>query len=93
MSCFFLCSIKELDALGFEFDAGAAEWHVMYKQLKALLAAEKEDRGLIDGQSDFLLNNWCSVQRISFRSGVLSADRKELLDVLEFDWTGADALS
>lgn len=35
----------------------------------------------------------CSVQRIANRSGVLSEPRKELLDSVEFDWTGADALS
>ncbi len=35
----------------------------------------------------------CSVQRIARRSGVLSDERVELLDSLDFDWTGADALS
>jgi hypothetical protein len=33
------------------------------------------------------------VQRIARRSGVLSEERIALLDSLDFDWTGADALS
>lgn len=43
--------------------------------------------------ADFLLINWCSVQRIMRRCGVLPADRLERLDGLGFDWTGADPLS
>lgn len=35
----------------------------------------------------------CCVQRIAQRSGVLSQERRALLDALGFDWTGADALS
>ena len=35
----------------------------------------------------------CSVQRIARRSGVLSTRHYELLSAVNFDWTGADALS
>jgi hypothetical protein len=37
--------------------------------------------------------NWCSIQRIAKRSHVLAEDRVALLESLEFDWSGADALS
>lgn len=47
----------------------------------------------LSGGSSFLLFNWCAVQRIARRSGVLSPDREELLNSLGFDWSGADALS
>jgi hypothetical protein len=43
--------------------------------------------------ADFLLLNWCAVQRIARRSGRLAPDREAMLTALGFDWTGADALS
>ena len=43
--------------------------------------------------ADFLLINWCSLQRIMRRSGVLLPDRDALLTGLGFDWSGADPLS
>lgn len=43
--------------------------------------------------ADFLLINWCSVQRIMRRCGVLPEERVAALDGLGFDWTGADPLS
>ncbi len=33
------------------------------------------------------------MQRIARRSGVLAEERVALLDGIDFDWTGADALS
>lgn len=64
--------------------------------LHALQMAQKEackNDALSDGGIDFLLNNWCSVQRVAKRSGMLCMDRIERLDALNFEWTGADALS
>lgn len=43
--------------------------------------------------ADFLLINWCSVQRIMRRCGVMPEERIAALDELGFDWTGADPLS
>ncbi len=43
--------------------------------------------------ADFLLINWCSVQRIMRRCNVLAPERIEMLDELGFDWSGADPLS
>jgi hypothetical protein len=43
--------------------------------------------------ADFLLLNWCAIQRIARRSRVLPGDREALLTGIGFDWTGADALS
>ena len=43
--------------------------------------------------SDFLLLNWCAIQRISRRSKVMAPDREAMLQGIGFDWTGADALS
>lgn len=43
--------------------------------------------------ADFLLINWCSVQRIMRRCNVLAPERIAMLDELGFDWSGADPLS
>lgn len=79
--------------LGFEFDADNAEWDFMYDRLRAAQDQVSNKNTLLDGGFDFLLNNWCSVQRISQRSGMLSDERIARLDAVDFDWTGADALS
>jgi hypothetical protein len=42
---------------------------------------------------ELLLANWCSVQRIARRSGVLSPERIAQLEAIGFDFDGADALS
>ena len=90
---FIFCSIQDLENLDFAFDEGSAEWQIMYKQLKTTMAADEIDPFLIAGNADFMLNNWCSVQRISNRAGVLSDEKIKMLDEIDFDWTGADALS
>ena len=85
--------MEVLQKLGFEFNAEEAEWTSMYCTLRLAKEQASSDFALSDGGSDFLLNNWCSVQRIAKRSGMLSKHRVEKLDELDFDWTGADALS
>jgi hypothetical protein len=83
-----------LAAAGFEFDAERAEWLRWFNQIAAFQA----ERGHcspdpLSAGSDFLLLNWCAVQRIARRSRRLADDRAALLDAIGFDWTGADALS
>lgn len=51
-------------------------------------SVENSSRG-----DELLLANWCSVQRIARRSGVLSEDRIAQLEAIGFDFDGADALS
>ena len=87
------CRQEALASLGFEFDADEAEWTFMYNRLKKAQLKASTENSILDGGFDFLLNNWCSVQRISQRSGMMSSARVDRLDLLEFDWTGADALS
>jgi hypothetical protein len=89
----FVSRAAQLENLGFILDADDAEWELMVACLKSAQAGVNRDNPLLDGGFDFLLNNWCSVQRISQRSGVLKAERISRLDALNFDWTGADALS
>ena len=91
--CCLLCRAAMLEGMGFILDADDAEWEFMVSRLELAQAGVNRDNPLLDGGFDFLLNNWCSVQRISQRSGVLSPQRVSRLDALNFDWTGADALS
>jgi hypothetical protein len=47
-----------------------------------------------DGGGETLyLANWCSVQRVARRCGVLAGSRERMLLGLEFDFSGADPLS
>jgi len=47
-----------------------------------------------DGGGETLyLANWCSVQRVAWRCGVLAGSRERMLLGLEFDFSGADPLS
>jgi len=84
----------QLTELGFEFDSERAEWLRWFNQLGAFKAAEGHCNPMpLAAGSDFLLLNWCAVQRIGKRSRVMPHDREEMLDNLGFDWSGADALS
>ncbi|GAB4821396.1 hypothetical protein N2152v2_008442 [Parachlorella kessleri] len=83
-----------LQELGFEFDDEKSEWLRWFNELRSF----QEQHGHatpapLAGGSDFLLINWCSVQRIAKRSRRLAEDRIGLLDGIAFDWSGADALS
>ena len=49
--------------------------------------------GAIAAGEELVLANWCSVQRIARRSGVLSEERVKQLEAIGFDFDGADALS
>jgi hypothetical protein len=80
--------------VGFEFDAEAAEWLRWYNELQGFCQDhDVGDLGMFSEQSLFYLRNWCSVQRIARRSGVLTEGRTRLLDDLGFPWTAADPLS
>ncbi|KAL4439467.1 hypothetical protein ABPG77_008796 [Micractinium sp. CCAP 211/92] len=83
-----------LEALGFEFDGERAEWLRWLTEIRTF----REREGHCQPQplahpNDFLLINWCSVQRIMRRCNVLAPERIEMLDELGFDWSGADPLS
>lgn len=80
--------------VGFEFDDEQAEWLRWYNEIRAFKEAHGHTTPApLAAGSDFLLMNWCSVQRIAERSRVLSPERRALLDGIGFDWSGADALS
>ncbi|GMH40003.1 hypothetical protein BSKO_07907 [Bryopsis sp. KO-2023] len=85
---------KLLEQVGFEFDRDDAEWMRWYTELKAY----QRDTGAVTPMAlasgmNFFLINWCSVQRVAKRTGVLSKVRRDLLDDVEFNWAAADALS
>lgn len=86
--------VTQLRAVGFEFDDEAAEWARWYRELESFNREHGNvSTGPFTAHSDFYLTNWCSVQRIARRSGMLSQQRVAALDLVGFDWTGADPLS
>lgn len=94
--------VASLAAAGFEFEAEAADWMRWYHELAARQRAGRDADGApaagagassLSSSNDFLLSNWCSVQRIARRSGVLIDERVELLTGIGFDWDSPDALS
>ena len=83
-----------LTHVGFKFDDGTAEWHCWFGELRRFHQREAHsDLESFSSEQDMYLINWCSVQRIAARCKQLSDDRIALLDSIDFDWTGADALS
>ena len=83
-----------LTHLGFNFDDGSAEWHRWCSELSKFHHREvQSDLESFSSEQDMYLINWCSVQRIAARCKQLPEDRIALLDSIDFDWTGADALS
>lgn len=81
-------------AIGFQFEEEAAEWCRWYNELRLFRREHGfTDSGPFTAEVDIYLTNWCSVQRIAKRVGVMGSDRVSLLDELDFDWTGADLLS
>ncbi|PSC73793.1 DEAD DEAH box helicase [Micractinium conductrix] len=85
---------QQLEAAGFEFDAERAEWLRWLTQIRLFQEREGHcEPHPLAHPNDFLLINWCSVQRIMRRCKVLPPDRVAALDALGFDWTGADPLS
>jgi hypothetical protein len=80
--------------LGFEFDAAAAEWSCWYHELHVFSKCHRSsDLGMFTAEESLYLTNWCAVQRIARRAGVMTEKCISLLDALNFDWTGADPLS
>jgi len=84
----------ELESLGIEWSADAADWELHYRKLEEYIAsfghAELVPYGATDEGSS-LLWHWCSIQRVANRNGVLSPERKRRLDALSFDFDGVDA--
>lgn len=89
--------IEQLEALQFEFNGDRAEWMRWYAELEQFVvrsaASQAADWEIQTAQKELYLTNWCAVQRIARRSGVLSEERVVLLDKLGFEWSGADPLS
>lgn len=89
--------VAQLEELQFQFDEERAEWLRWYAELEqfmeGVVGSDAADWEVNTAQKDLYLTNWCAVQRIARRSGVMSQERVEMLDRLGFEWTGADPLS
>lgn len=89
--------IQQLEELKFEFEGERAEWLRWFSELERFMKRTAEsgasDWEIQTAQKELYLTNWCAVQRIARRSGVMSEERVALLDELGFEWSGADPLS
>jgi hypothetical protein len=89
--------IQQLRDVHFEFDGERAEWMRWYLELKQFMkrnaAVQASDWEIQTAQKELYLTNWCAVQRIARRSGVMNEERVKMLDELGFEWSGADPLS
>lgn len=76
--------IRRLDAIGFiwSYDMDA-EWLKMYKVLKQFHAT----KGEWPKTSESRLGAWCATQRKMFKQNLLSKERIELLENLDFTWS------
>lgn len=87
-------AVDALHAVGFLFDADSAEWQRWYNELVAFREKHgSTEAGAHTAHEAFYLRNWCSVQRVARRSGVIRRERIELLDELGFNWSAPDPLS
>lgn len=85
---------SKLKNLEFEYEQDEAEWMRWYAELRKYQTdAELVAPMALSNCKNFFLTNWCSVQRVAQRTGVLSKRRQLLLDEICFDWTAPDALS
>ena len=81
-----------MEVVQFEFDSAEAEWLRWFHEWKAMRDIHKEP-ALLTSSEKIFLTNWCSVQRIAFKSGCLTHRRQSLLESLGFEWNVPDPLS
>eukprot|EP00892_Ulva_mutabilis_P000361 jgi/Ulvmu1/10325/UM061_0008.1 len=87
--------VSQLRNSGFELDSEVAEWMCWYSELQRFHRenGKTADWEPFTAQHQLYLTNWCAVQRIARRSGVMPIERVQMLDDLGFQWSGADPLS
>ena len=75
-----------LTQLGFVWDTRDSLWDTRYAEL-AMYAKENGNCGVPKGWPQSLqLARWVDTQRVQFKKGNLSAERKARLDALGFEW-------
>ncbi|WIA21190.1 hypothetical protein OEZ85_000439 [Tetradesmus obliquus] len=83
-----------LQELRFEPDETEAEWLRWFLDLARFKEAHGHASPMsLSAGADLYLINWCSVQRVAHRCKVLSRRQLDLLNSIDFDWSGADPLS
>ena len=83
-------TVKRLNGMGFPWDAQSNEWFERffktYEFLKANLRWPSYGGGASPEEKD--LAQWLSCQSSNYQTGLLSPQKKWLLDRLNFDWGG-----
>lgn len=90
--------IQALDAVGFNWDSKESAWMIRYNELKDWYVKHGDSNVPIDEQGvqylychNYLkptLGEWVTKQRLLKRKNQLSQEKIDLLNEIEFDWTG-----
>ena len=80
---------QRLDALGFVWDTNEAKWEEGFNELSAYHQKHGHcsPKKSFATKSDFNLGSWVRTQRVNFRKGELSLERRQRLDALGFVWS------
>jgi hypothetical protein len=86
---------NKLDGIGFCWDKAEAQWHEMYTQLfdffqkngHSNVITNRKEGDLEATPQNIKLGSWVNTQRMCYKNGQMSAEHKELLDLLHFSWS------
>mmetsp|Transcript_41041 Transcript_41041/g.131254 ORF Transcript_41041/g.131254 Transcript_41041/m.131254 type:complete len:287 (-) Transcript_41041:1796-2656(-) len=85
--------VAALEENGFLWAEEEAEWEFMYSELLTYFARNGDvDIKPWGSDENSNLRHWASIQRVSKRNKVLSADRLERLLFLDFNFSGVDGI-
>ena len=80
----FLSDIRlRIEEILSELDA----WQAMYEQLVEFYETENDWPSVTEGK----LGLWCNTQRVAYKQGKLSVERRDALDAIGFEWNQLDS--
>jgi superfamily II DNA or RNA helicase len=83
--------VAKLTSIGFDWNPHASQWQRLYEQLREYHRIHNHCRVPAEWKENRLLAHWVAVQRARRKAGKLSAERREALDLLGFDWIADQA--
>lgn len=80
-----------LEALGLEWDPQDAQWRRNYETLIKFRDRNGHSFVKLTDEVDVQLRNWIIEQRTQYNRGLMAAERKALLDQIDFVWNALEA--
>ena len=78
--------IELLNDINFDWDRHDTRWKEMYDQLKDFYHQHHHSNVPFRYPENYKLESWVRVQRHDYKRGLLSQERIDLLNELNFDW-------